>query len=321
MTLLRRRGAALAAAILSAALVLTGCGSDGNDSGDTAGETRTVKADNGSIEVPTDPQRVVAIGNATLPFIDVGGKPVGVTFSPGTPTLETVPKEYRATFEAATDLGPSGSEVDLEKLASLKPDLILAVFLQDDFDQVGEQLQSIAPTVFYNNTTEWRTTAAGIAGASNEADALDDKVAEFEKRLTNIKQTYAEIIEDSTFVAVNRYASSEAGTIAIDSMGCEEILKEDVGLDLNNLSSAESLSFEQVGELSEYDVVLYPVDDEDQALEPFAPVVATNSWQALPAVKSGYALGVFCPTSLSYGGVAQYLDSFETALATLAAKE
>lgn len=318
---LRRRVAALAAAILSAALVLTGCGSDSNDSGDTAGETRTVEADNGTVEVPADPQRVAAIGNASLPFIDLGGEPVGVTYSPAASTLEMLPEEYQATFEAATDLGPTGGEVDLESLASLTPDLILAVFPQGDFDQIGEQLQSIAPTAFFDNATDWKTTAAGIAAASNKADALDDQVAEFEEHLAGIQQTYSEIIEDSRFVAVNRYPSSEPGVIAVDSMGCEEIAEGDVGLDLNNLSPAESLSFEQISELSEYDVVLYPVDDEGQALEPFAPVVETNSWQALPAVNSGHALGVFCPTSTSYGGVLQYLDSLDTALATLPTEE
>ncbi len=41
--------------------------------------TRSVKADNGTIEVPADPQRVATIGNTSLPFIDLGGKPVGVT--------------------------------------------------------------------------------------------------------------------------------------------------------------------------------------------------------------------------------------------------
>ena len=81
------------------------------------------------------------------------------------------------------------------------------------------------------------------------------------------------------------------------------------------------MSFEQLGELSKYDVITYPVDAEGQPTEPFAPVVETNTWKALPAVTSGHALGVFCPGNNSYGAVLRYLESLDSALATLPAKE
>ncbi|MCC6891997.1 MAG: ABC transporter substrate-binding protein, partial [Anaerolineae bacterium] len=60
-----------------------------------------------------------------------------------------------------------------------------------------------------------------------------------------------------------------------------------------------------------------PVDAEGQPTEPFAAVVETNTWKALPAVTSGRALGLFCPGNNSYGAVLQYLDSLDRALATL----
>jgi iron complex transport system substrate-binding protein len=82
-----------------------------------------------------------------------------------------------------------------------------------------------------------------------------------------------------------------------------------------------SLSFEQIRELSTYDVITYPVDGEGRPTEPFAPVVETNTWKALPAVNSGHALGVFCPGNNSYGSVIRYLDSLDGALATLPATE
>lgn len=77
-----RRNKALSAALLSAALVLTGCGSDDKDTGSTAAPaatTRTITAGNGTVTIPADPQRVVALGNTSQPFIDIGGKPIGVT--------------------------------------------------------------------------------------------------------------------------------------------------------------------------------------------------------------------------------------------------
>ena len=55
-------------------------------------------------------------------------------------------------------------------------------------------------------------------------------------------------------------------------------------------------------------MITYPVDAEGEPTEPFVPVVETNTWQALPQVTSGHALGVFCPGNNSYGSVIRYLD-------------
>jgi iron complex transport system substrate-binding protein len=320
---LRRRGAALAAAMLSAALVLTACGSNSEDPGNAAGETRPVEADNGTIEVPADPQRVAAIGNTSLPFIDLGGKPVGVTEISAS-ELGLIPEEQKATFEAATNLGPSGGEVDLEKLASLEPDVILAQMPATDFELIEEQLKSIAPTVFFGLDAEWKTLADGLAAAGNTTDALSGQKAEFADRVAKIQQTYRGIIDGTSFVTLDRWTSSDPGTFAITHIGCDEIAKDEVGLNLPDSadgSATETQSFEQIGDLSKYDVILYPVDAEGQATEPFAPVVETNSWKELAAVNSGHALGVFCPGNNSYGSVLRYLDSLDRALATLSTKE
>lgn len=109
MTSHRRRGAALAAVLLSTTLALTACGSnsgDADDSGDASAETRSVKADNGTIEVLADPQRVVSLGNTTLPLIDMGGKPVGVT-EVGASTLGLIPDEQQATSRPPRTSAPA----------------------------------------------------------------------------------------------------------------------------------------------------------------------------------------------------------------------
>lgn len=324
MTPLRRRGAALAATLLSAALVLTGCG--GNDSGDTAGKTRPVKADNGTVDVPTDPQRVVSIGNTTLPFIDMGGEPVGVT-EVGASELGLIPEGQKAVFEAATILGSSGDQVDMEKLASLKPDLILAQFPESEFELVEERLESFAPTVFWGLDVEWKALADGVAKAGNVADGLSEQKAEFKEKVSEIKETHGEIIDDTSFVNLDRWDNSDPGTFSIADFGCVEIAQDDIGMDFPKAAEGEdplgwtSLPFEQLAELSEYDVITYPVDAEGNPTEPFAPVVESNTWQALPAVNSGRALGLHCPGNNSYGPVLKYLDSLADALATLPGNE
>ncbi|NNN36169.1 ABC transporter substrate-binding protein [Streptomyces sp. S3(2020)] len=322
----RRRGAALTAAILSAALVLTACGSD-DDSGDNAGgktaETRTVKAGNGAIKVPAAPKRVVTIGNTDLPYIDMGGKPVGVT-GVAESELSLLPEEQRATFEKATNLG---DEVDLEKVASLKPDLILVQIPDAEFKKIEKQLKAIAPTVFWGLDTEWKTLADAIAEAGNVKEALAQQKADYEARVTKMKQTYADLIKSTKFVNLDRYSNSDPGTFVIADIGCVEIAQDDIGLNFPKAAAGAdplaytSLPFEQLTKLSKYNVITYPADAEGQPTEAFAPVVETNTWKALSTVKSGDALGVFCPGNNSYGAVLRYLDSLNTALATLPAKK
>ncbi|MEV0383455.1 ABC transporter substrate-binding protein [Nonomuraea sp. NPDC050643] len=331
---LRRRGAALAAALMSASLVLTACGTEGGDTGDKAAETRSVKAaetrsvkaENGTVEVPVAPRRIVTIGNTNLPFIDLGGKPVGVT-EVSDSDLDVLPKEQRTVYEAAEIVGSSGGEVDLEKLAGLKPDLILVQFHSNDWDKVGKRLESIAPTVLWGLDTEWKAFADAIAEAGNVADALSRQKAEFKEKVAKIQETYGKVIDGTSFVDVSRGDWSDPGTFYIADIGCSEIARDDVGLDLPEAAEGkdplayESLPFEQIGKLSKYDVITYPVDAEGRPTEPFVPVVETNTWKALPAVSSGRALGVFCPGNNSYGPVIRYLDSLDSALATLPAKK
>ncbi|WP_435745806.1 ABC transporter substrate-binding protein [Microbacterium sp. PMB16] len=330
MRILTPRSATLAAVVLSTALVLTACaggsGSGSGSAGEPSGETRSVKADNGTIEVPVDPQRVVTIGNTTLPFIDLGGTPVGVTEEPAA-DVERLPEDQQSTYASATVLAASADEVDMEELATLKPDLILVQIPDDEFGLIEKQLTTIAPTVFFGLDTEWKGLADGVAEAGNATDALGDQKAQFEERRTEIQEKYSDIIKSTSFVDVIRWTSSDPGTFAIADIGCSEIARDEIGLNLPEAAEGDdplawtSLSFEQLGELSAYDVITYPVDSEGQPTEPFVPVVETNTWKALPAVTSGHALGVFCPGNNSYGSVLRYLDSLDSALATLPTAE
>jgi iron complex transport system substrate-binding protein len=325
MISLGRRGAALAAALLSTALVLTACGGAGTEEpAGTVAETRTVQAGNGAIEVPVAPQRVATIGNTTLPFIDLGGKPVGVTAESDSDVAQ-LPADEQARYKSATILAPSADEVDMEKLAGLQPDLILVQVPESEFGSIKAQLTVIAPTVFFGLDTEWKALADGVAQAGNITGALSEQKAEFEQRRAAIQDKYRRIIDGTSFVDVTRYSSSDPGTFAIADIGCSEIARDEVGMNFPKAADGAdplawtALPFEQIGELSKYDAITYPVDAAGRPTELFAPVAETNTWKALPAVSSGHALGVFCPGNNSYGSVIRYLDSLDRALATLPA--
>ncbi|CAI7976598.1 iron complex transport system substrate-binding protein [Frankia sp. Hr75.2] len=319
----RRRSAALVAALLSTVILLAGCGSDDkNDQGDAVGATRTVEADNGTVEIPAHPQRIATLGRLTVSFLDLGGEPVGVTEVDAS-VLDLLPEEQQAAYNAAKLLGSGASEADLELLASLKPDLILFSAPDSDFEQMKSQLESIAPTIFFGFSSDWKTRLSVTADATELTDALNEQKTEYEEKLAGFQGKYSKIIQDTTFGEVNRGSWQDAGMFTLNGSQCSEIARADIPLDIPDLGEGgEERSFEKIGELSEYDVLLYPVDAEGQVAEGFVPVADSNAWKALPAVTSGKALGVHCfgdvSFTRSYRTYSQYLDSLDKALATLA---
>src|SRR5690606_37351328 len=171
--------------------------------------------------------------------------------------------DQQAAYEAATNLGPSGSEADLERLASLEPDLIFISVPDSDFEQMRGQLEAIAPTIFLSFQSDWEERLEILAEASNRMDVLDGQKADFNERVDDIRANYPEIIENYTFAEVSRGANTEPAVFTLNGSVCTEVVRADVGLDIADLGEGgESRSYEQIGELAGYDVILYPVDHD-----------------------------------------------------------
>lgn len=97
----------------------------------------------GTTEVPNAPKRVVVLTNeGTEAVVSMGIKPVGAANSyEGKPWYPHLAEKYK-------DIEPVGmeSELNLERIAKLKPDLIIG----NKFRQEAQykKLSAIAPTVF-----------------------------------------------------------------------------------------------------------------------------------------------------------------------------
>lgn len=311
MPFVGRCTAILAAASLIVSLVLTGA------TGASAQETRTINADNGTITVPAEPLRIVALGRAVGSFLALDGKPIAVT-TLRTGDFDALLAHQQAAYEAATNLGASASEVDLEKLASLKPDLILLSVPNSDFERMKAKLETIAPTILLGFQTDWKRRVEVIAEATNRIDVLNRQRADYDKEVAAIKAKYAEIIKNVTFTEVSSGEFSRVAVFHLNGSTCTEVVRADVGLDVADLGEGgERRTYEQIGVLADFDVILYPVDKKGDVTQSFRPMTETNAWQALPAVKSGRALGVYCPLDRSYLGNLQYMQSLDRGLAAL----
>lgn len=286
-----------------------------------SGETRMFEADNGTIEIPTDPQRIVFSGDPSIP-LRLGVEPIGVDVIDES-FLEWITPEQKAVYEAATRVG--SGEINYEQMASLNPDLIVVVdppFAWEEKDE--DRLQSIAPTVFIAiDLVDWKGQGERIADALGALDAFEDDEAAYEELVAEIKDEYADILDATTFAFVNRWEGTNEGSFAREygDAYCTGYV-QDVGINLPGGPEVEwDVSMERLGELAEVDVILYAAGPDGESWPALEPVVESNVWNALPQVADGRALAVKCNIELTYAANITNLESLQAALGTLAPNE
>ncbi len=177
----------LAAVIAAAALLLTGCGSD-SDAAETPaahsdeGFPRTIEHAMGRTELKTRPQRVVALDtsyvDATL-ILDT--KVVGFTdYRTINGTLPDYLGDDRTTYGAeATSVGTL-EEPSLEKIAALKPDLIVSAKVRHE--KLYDQLSKIAPTIMSETTgATWKDNIRLEAKALGKEDLAEREISSYEQ--------------------------------------------------------------------------------------------------------------------------------------------
>lgn len=153
----------------------------------TDGETRTVTDHYGTVEVPLDPQRVVALGwQETDTALALGVQPIGTAAFPLSPDGQ-VPWQAGlidgdpARFDT-TRAGFNTVDLDLESIAAMNPDLILATSFAD-LDTYRDRLSEIAPVVGPEDaaylTLPWQDQARQVGralGLEDDAETLIDDV-------------------------------------------------------------------------------------------------------------------------------------------------
>lgn len=185
--------------ILLAALIISACGTDTSKEKDTAApedkksETITYQSENGPIEVPADPQRVILLSGFTGNVIDLGVNVVGVdVWSKNNPTFE---KEMKDVAEV--------SDEDLEKIIELEPDLIIGLSNIKNIDKLSE----IAPTVTYTwGKVDYLTQHLEIGKLLNKEKEARSWIDEFKKEAeTAGEEIRAKIGEDATVSVMESY--------------------------------------------------------------------------------------------------------------------
>lgn len=266
--------------ILLAALIISACGTDTSKEEKNAApdekksETITYQSENGPVEVPADPQRVILLSGFTGNVISLGVNVVGVdTWSKNNPTFE---KEMKDVAEV--------SDEDLEKIIELEPDLIIGLSNIKNVDKLSE----IAPTVTYTwGKVDYLTQHIEIGKLLNKEKEAKAWVDNFKKEAESAgEEIRAKIGEDATVSVMESYGK-DLYVFGSNWARGTEILYQAMKLkmpekvkEVAESSGYFTLSAEVIPEYAGDYVILSKYSDADTSFQ------ETETYKNIPAVKN-----------------------------------
>lgn len=318
--------AGIVAAVAAPALVLAGCSSsDAPDEASTA-TIRTFEDSTGPVEIPAEPQRIVALARAVPSLLEVGAPVVGVSTYSDMAWLEP---DQIAEYEALPNVGLH-SELNIEAIAALEPDLIISGIPARVFASIDQsRLREVAPVLDLGPLTpaDWRDYGAKMADASGASDEFGTQREEYEAAAAEVHEKYRDKIDGVSFAAVDVYESIDPGMFSREYSGSYTTnIAEDAGLvfegaatDEDGGAFSEDVSIENLSSLAEYDVLVYPVQPDGTPTLQMQELLDSAVWQSLPAVQVGRVLAVAYTDALTYPGAMKTLKSLSAALDALPA--
>ncbi|MCI2422794.1 iron-siderophore ABC transporter substrate-binding protein [Saccharopolyspora sp. K220] len=189
----RRRAVAVVGAFM-VLLLVAACGADtepaaGNAPSADGAFPVTITHSHGTTEIPKRPQRVIALGFSDVdPLLALGVVPIAMRPWADMPGPGSWAKD-RLHGAQPVQL-PSQGDVDLEKIAELQPDLIVAINAAVD-DALYNRLSSVAPTIvrpagFADFATPWQDATRMIGAAVGKPQEADQLIATTQARLDEV---------------------------------------------------------------------------------------------------------------------------------------
>lgn len=238
----------------------------------------------GTTTIPAPPTRIIALSYEEDVLSQVGVVTVGRTENYYAPGSLYPWQEGEVDPRVAPLGGPDG--LDLEEVAALQPDLILATNYYE-LENVYDGLSAIAPTIGYRTgwgEATWQDTARVIGRAVGEE-------AEVEQRIREADGVVAGLAAELPGLAGKTFSSvfyHDAGRFTVDTNpeGHTAKLLGQLGMVMSPRIVAEvvnrSVGAEQVG-LIDADLVRLGYASDDLRTQ----LTASPLFQALPAVRDG----------------------------------
>lgn len=273
--------------MLGAAGLLAACGDDGGNESTAAPTTRTVRTDGGTLEVPAEPQRVVAaIGSFETDMVAVGVMPVLTTTFAG-PWVE-----LDDDVVITQNIPPTA-----EELLAVEPDLLIG-WTWVTQEPVYDELAQIAPYVGLGESAatagpgfdgsaplrSWDQLFLSLCDAVGKREAGEALVTELEDRLDLL----AERRSGEPPLSVARIEFYEAGSFSYRGQheDTAELMRR-IGLTVvGPEATGHEESLERLPEI-DADWLVIPVGTDSVPRAVYDQLAESELFRAIPAVHAG----------------------------------
>ena len=211
-------------ALLAAGLLAAGCGGDsgddeaeagGKESGEPSEDTTEaafpVDVDHkyGTTTIPAEPERVVTLGLSDHdPVLALGVVPVGVDDWFGERPFGIWPWEDGLWGDVEPEIVGERDEYNIEKIASLTPDLIIAMYsgmTEAQYDTLSEIAPVVAqPVGFDDYAAPWQDMTLHAGRALGQEEKAQELVDGIDEQLAAVRDEHPEF-EGQTVAVVDPY--------------------------------------------------------------------------------------------------------------------
>lgn len=297
------------AVLAAAALLLTACGNSETPaapggsapgSADSAASAFPVAVTHkyGTTEIAKEPTRIVAVGFRDQEYmLALGVVPVGIRdwYGPDFPYDKWPWVGPALAGKPAPEVHSGFDELNVEKIAALRPDLITAVY-SDITQEVYDQLARIAPTVAQGADAEdftmpWQEEARLIGKSLGRAEQAEKLIADTEKEFTDAAAAHPDFSGKN--VAVLQFGDPGQFYI-LNPTDPKARFFTDLGFtvpnDIAELVGSESnkqVSFERLDVLANLDLVVWLSGDDPDSKALEDAVRNESLYKGLKSVQEG----------------------------------
>ncbi|ART75422.1 ABC transporter substrate-binding protein [Sutcliffiella horikoshii] len=293
---MKRKTLPFISAMFAIILLLTACGNENNSTNNGSASNDADKQDKrvvehlyGETEIPEKLDRVLSLRPSfTDHILALEEKPFAVT---GEEQYGGGYIPYLADQLDGVEIVGNQASIDLEKILSLNPDLILI----DDYvaSQVYEDLNKIAPTIVIgtedpdaqNDPDYWQEDFLKIAEIYGKTELAEKKIKELDQKVAAAKEEISKL--ESKNLAFLRIRKDAIQLYAESGHPMNSLLYKDLGFmpsDLTDPEERKDLSLEVVPDMNA-DYIFLQVDSSGGP-DNLSTIKESPLWQGLSAVKN-----------------------------------
>ncbi|MEK0312781.1 ABC transporter substrate-binding protein [Cohnella sp. 56] len=254
------------------------------------------------IEIPAEPSRIIFAGETTGDLLELDLPLVGIFGG------ELEGRVYREKAEKIEDVG---FPINLEKVTSLNPDLIMVA---NTDEEAYAQLSKIAPTLMFDTFAPLEDRMNELGDIFGIRERTDAWLADYEREAAAMwDRLYATVLKPGETASVFTYYPGDR-LFAMARAGLPQLLYGKGGLKptapiqeiLDANEGFRQISAESIGQFAgDLVFILDPVADE--AKKSTESLLSSPVWKALPAVQHGRVYRLYIQSADSDAATRKWL--------------